>query len=110
MYLNDFQRSNFYESIGLDARKYDIQVIRKTNESASRIFPIALDVDKPEFFQYLDICASQNKLLIEIERGNSNKIIKLVNKINISIRLGINLIKLYLIKPIESSSVGQTIK
>nr|YP_010937694.1 phytochrome-regulated protein [Palisada intermedia]WKW95646.1 phytochrome-regulated protein [Palisada intermedia] len=110
MYLNDFQRSNFYKSIGLDARQYDMQVIRKTNESASRIFPIALNIDKPEFFQYLDICASQNKMLIEMEKQNINIILKSLNKIKISSILAINLIKLYLIKPIESSSVSSTIK
>uniref|UniRef100_A0A1Z1MD94 Magnesium-protoporphyrin IX monomethyl ester [oxidative] cyclase n=1 Tax=Chondria sp. (in: red algae) TaxID=1982705 RepID=A0A1Z1MD94_9FLOR len=110
MYLNDFQRSNFYESIGLDARQYDMQVIRKTNESASRIFPIALNIDKPEFFQYLDICASQNKLLTEIEKENSNRITKSIKKINIYSKLAINLIKLYLIQPIESSYVNNTIK
>uniref|UniRef100_A0AA51NGE0 Magnesium-protoporphyrin IX monomethyl ester [oxidative] cyclase n=1 Tax=Corynecladia elata TaxID=3101723 RepID=A0AA51NGE0_9FLOR len=110
MYLNDFQRSNFYESIGLDARQYDMQVIRKTNESASRIFPIALNIDKPEFFQYLDICASQNKMLIEMEKQNINIILKSLKKIKISSILAINLIKLYLIKPIESSSVSSTMK
>uniref|UniRef100_A0A1Z1MRH6 Magnesium-protoporphyrin IX monomethyl ester [oxidative] cyclase n=1 Tax=Chondria sp. (in: red algae) TaxID=1982705 RepID=A0A1Z1MRH6_9FLOR len=110
MYLNDFQRSNFYESIGLDARQYDMQVIRKTNESASRIFPIALNIDKPEFFQYLDICASQNKSLIEIEKENINIASKLVRKVSIYSILAINLIKLYLIKPIESSHVNNTIK
>uniref|UniRef100_UPI0028D03F24 Magnesium-protoporphyrin IX monomethyl ester [oxidative] cyclase n=1 Tax=Laurencia catarinensis TaxID=197326 RepID=UPI0028D03F24 len=110
MYLNDFQRSNFYESIGLDARQYDIQVIRKTNESASRIFPIALNIDKPEFFQYLDICASQNKMLIEAEKQNINIILKILKKIKISSILVANLIKLYLIEPIESPSVSSTIK
>jgi len=110
MYLNDFQRSNFYESIGLDARQYDMQVIRKTNESASRIFPIALNIDKPEFFQYLDVCASQNKLLIEIDKEKTNKVIKSIKKVGIYSTLGINLIKLYLIKPIESSYLAKTIK
>uniref|UniRef100_A0A896SVG8 Magnesium-protoporphyrin IX monomethyl ester [oxidative] cyclase n=1 Tax=Chondria tumulosa TaxID=2740715 RepID=A0A896SVG8_9FLOR len=110
MYLNDFQRSNFYESIGLDARQYDMQVIRKTNESASRIFPVALNIDKPEFFKYLDICALQNKLLIEIEKKNINRITKLIYKINIYSKLTWNLIKLYLIEPIESSTVNNTVK
>uniref|UniRef100_A0A1Z1MLY4 Magnesium-protoporphyrin IX monomethyl ester [oxidative] cyclase n=1 Tax=Sonderella linearis TaxID=110477 RepID=A0A1Z1MLY4_9FLOR len=110
MYLNDFQRSEFYQSIGLDARQYDIQVIRKTNESASRIFPIALDVDKSEFFQYLDICASQNKLLIETNKQKLNPIIKSFKKVFIYKILILNLIKLYLIEPIESSVLVNTTK
>jgi len=36
MYLNDIQRSGFYAAIGLDAREYDIYVIKKTNETAAR--------------------------------------------------------------------------
>lgn len=36
-----------------------MQVIKKTNESASRLFPVALDVNNPNFFKYLDICACQ---------------------------------------------------
>uniref|UniRef100_A0A1Z1MNI9 Magnesium-protoporphyrin IX monomethyl ester [oxidative] cyclase n=1 Tax=Lophocladia kuetzingii TaxID=675577 RepID=A0A1Z1MNI9_9FLOR len=110
MYLNDFQRSDFYRTIGLDARRYDIQVIRKTNESASRIFPIALNIDKPEFFKYLDICASQNKLLIEVEKSNINIITKTIKKIYIYKELVLNLTKLFLIKPIESSNILHTVK
>lgn len=110
MYLNDFQRSNFYKSIGLDARSYDIQVIRKTNESASRIFPIALNIDKPEFFQYLDICASENKKLIEINKKNINPVLKSIQKLNIYSIITLNIIKIYLIKPIESPNNNHIIK
>lgn len=110
MYLNDFQRSDFYKAIGLDPRQYDMQVIRKTNESAARIFPVALNIDKPEFFQYLDECATQNKLLIEINKTNKNPVNKNITKMPIYIKLAINLIKLYLLPPIESSQVTSTIR
>jgi len=49
MYLNDIQRSGFYAAIGLDAREYDIYVIKKTNETAAQVFPVMLDVN-PEFY------------------------------------------------------------
>uniref|UniRef100_A0A1Z1MGB3 Magnesium-protoporphyrin IX monomethyl ester [oxidative] cyclase n=1 Tax=Herposiphonia versicolor TaxID=2007163 RepID=A0A1Z1MGB3_9FLOR len=110
MYLNDFQRSDFYKSIGLDARSYDMQVIRKTNESASRIFPIALNVDKPEFFKYLDICASENKKLIEINKKIDSPIQKWFQKTKIYTTIITNIIKLYLIKAIESPDKDKTIK
>lgn len=110
MYLNDFQRSEFYKSIGLDARQYDMQVIRKTNESASRIFPIALNVDKPEFFRYLDLCASDNKRLIEINKQNGKSVKDSVEKLIIYSRIATNIIKLYMIKPIRSSSLSKNIK
>nr|YP_010985965.1 magnesium-protoporphyrin IX monomethyl ester cyclase [Grateloupia asiatica]WOL36883.1 magnesium-protoporphyrin IX monomethyl ester cyclase [Grateloupia asiatica] len=110
MYLNDFQRSDFYKAIGLDSRQYDMQVIKKTNESASRIFPIALNVDRPEFFKYLDYCATQNKLLIEIDKTNQNILIKKISKLPKYISLAWNLLKLYLLPPIESSIISSTIR
>ena len=110
MYLNDFQRSDFYKAIGLDARQYDIQVIRKTNESVSRIFPIALNVDEPKFFQYLDKCASDSRKLLEINRNTNNKLVKNFKKIKIYGNIALNLIRLYLLEPIESSNVSTTFK
>nr|YP_010619881.1 Magnesium-protoporphyrin IX monomethyl ester cyclase [Symphyocladia marchantioides]WAX03894.1 Magnesium-protoporphyrin IX monomethyl ester cyclase [Symphyocladia marchantioides] len=110
MYLNDFQRSDFYKSIGLDARQYDMQVIRKTNESASRIFPVALDIDKPEFFQYLDACASENKKLIEINKKTKKTFLNLIQITSVYSKIITNIIKLYLIKPIESFNLNNTIK
>nr|WOA02444.1 magnesium-protoporphyrin IX monomethyl ester cyclase [Gloiopeltis furcata] len=110
MYLNDFQRSDFYKSIGLDPRQYDMQVIRKTNESASRIFPVALNVDKPIFFQYLDKCAAQNRMLIEIDRKQHNNLKKALYKWPIYVGLSFNLIKLYMIPPIKSDGVSIMMK
>uniref|UniRef100_A0A141SCQ9 Probable magnesium-protoporphyrin IX monomethyl ester [oxidative] cyclase n=1 Tax=Sporolithon durum TaxID=48970 RepID=A0A141SCQ9_9FLOR len=110
MYLNDFQRSNFYRSIGLDSRQYDIQVIRKTNESASRIFPIALDIDHKSFFKLMDKCAIQNKRLLEIDNQYNNTITKTIIKTPIYTKLIINFMKLYLIPSINSASIAQTIK
>lgn len=110
MYLNDFQRSNFYTIIGLDSRQYDMQVIRKTNESASRVFPVALNVDDPNFFQYLDICASQNRLLIDISTKENNSLIKEIQKIPIYINLFYYLLKLYMIQPINSQNIWNTVK
>lgn len=110
MYLNDLQRYDFYKAIGLDARQYDIQVIRKTNESAARIFPVALNIDKPEFFQYLDECASYNKHLLEIDKLKKANITKSLHKLPIYIKLIVNFIKLYSIPSIESSIIASTIK
>lgn len=110
MYLNDFQRSNFYNAIGLDSRQYDMQVIRKTNESASRVFPIALDVDHPNFFKYLDECAKQNNFLISCSRVNKAYIPLFFNKLPSYCNLIITLIKLYCITPIKSQNMNSIIK
>ena len=39
MYLNDNQRSPFYESLGLNTRDFNQHVIIETNKSTARIFP-----------------------------------------------------------------------
>nr|YP_010330445.1 Magnesium-protoporphyrin IX monomethyl ester oxidative cyclase [Rhodella violacea]UNJ18161.1 Magnesium-protoporphyrin IX monomethyl ester oxidative cyclase [Rhodella violacea] len=102
MYLNDCQRAEFYKAIGLDPRQYDMQVIKKTNESASRIFPVALDVNNPNFFKYLDICACQNKKLIEIDSEDLLFIMSFIKKLPIYTKLVSYLIKLFFMKPIDS--------
>nr|QUE29878.1 AcsF [Erythrocladia irregularis] len=108
MYLNDFQRSSFYKSIGLDARQYDIQVIRKTNESASRVFPVALNVDHPQFFKLLDECACQNKILINIACDSQGA--KLIRKIPAYGQLAFTLTKLFCLSPLDTQSTWGTIK
>uniref|UniRef100_A0A1G4P0L7 Magnesium-protoporphyrin IX monomethyl ester [oxidative] cyclase n=1 Tax=Trichogloeopsis pedicellata TaxID=1495610 RepID=A0A1G4P0L7_9FLOR len=110
MYLNDFQRSSFYNAIGLDSRQYDIQVIRKTNESAARIFPIALNVDDPQFFQLLDECAKLNSYLISIDKTDSNKFLNNFRKIPSYFKITFNFIKLYLLKPINSQNILKVVK
>lgn len=67
MYLNDLQRSSFYATLGLDAKKFDIHVIKKTNQSAGRLFPVMLNVDHPDFFKHLDRCAKANSDLVAID-------------------------------------------
>merc|ERR1711920_940694 len=39
MYLNDHQRSNFYESLGLNTTDFNRHVITETNKTTGRIFP-----------------------------------------------------------------------
>lgn len=53
-YLNDHQRSAFYESLGLNTTEFNQHVILETNKSTERIFPAVPDVESPEFFQKMD--------------------------------------------------------
>lgn len=39
MYLNDHQRSAFYESLGMNTRQFNQHVILETNKSTERLFP-----------------------------------------------------------------------
>ena len=110
MYLNDFQRSNFYSAIGLDPRQFDIQVIRKTNEASGRVFPVALDIDHPLFFKNLDQCACLNQKIINISSSQDNAIIKSMKKLPLTMQLVSKLISLYMIKPINTQMMWNTVK
>lgn len=54
MYVNDHQRSAFYESIGLNTTQFNMHVLIETNRTTARIFPEVLDVENPEFKARLD--------------------------------------------------------
>lgn len=104
MYLNDIQRSGFYASLGLDAREYDIHVIKKTNETAGRVFPLTLDVENPEFYNRLDICVENNRKLREIANSEDIKPVKFLKKIPLYASHGWQFLKLYLMKPLDAVS------
>lgn len=104
MYLNDLQRAGFYNSIGLDARKFDIHVIRKTNQSAARLFPLILDVDHPDFFGFMEQAAQANLKLVEIESSTTDDLTKTLTKIPQYFALAYNLLRVYAIKSIECQS------
>nr|WAM64026.1 magnesium-protoporphyrin IX monomethyl ester (oxidative) cyclase [Ishige okamurae] len=108
MYLNDLQRKDFYSTLGLDAQKFDVHVIKKTNQSAGRLFPVILDLEHPEFFKRLDKCAIANLKLLKLTSNDSKhsghmaqKLIYGLNKLSNYFILTINLIRLYFIKPIQ---------
>lgn len=101
MYLNDIQRSGFYASIGLDAREYDIYVIKQTNETAGRVFPVILDVESPEFYQRLDVCIKNNEKLSAIANSNTPKFLQFFQKLPLYVSNGWHLLRLYLMKPVD---------
>ena len=101
MYLNDIQRSDFYASIGLNAREYDKYVIEKTNETAGRVFPVILDVDDPQFYERLEVCIKNNEKLREIDNANSPKFLKVLRKLPFYVSNGWQFLMLYFLKPIR---------
>lgn len=105
MYLNDIQRAAFYATIGLNARDYDKYVIEKTNETAGRVFPVILDVEKPEFYERLEICIKNNEKLTAIVNSNTPKFLQLFQKLPYYVSNGWQFLQLYLIKPIEVTQV-----
>jgi magnesium-protoporphyrin IX monomethyl ester (oxidative) cyclase len=105
MYLNDLQRTDFYATIGLDAKKFDKHVIRKTNQSSGTLFPITLDVDNPAFFELLDTCAEANQNLINIDKENSIGFSKTFKKLPSYLNMTLSLLKLYFLPAIETNYI-----
>lgn len=106
MYLNDIQRAGFYQSIGLNARDYDIYVIEKTNETAGRVFPITLNVEHPDFYRRLDICIKNNEKLSAIVNSNTPKFRQFFQKLPLYVANGWQFLCLYLIKPLDAVTQG----
>jgi magnesium-protoporphyrin IX monomethyl ester (oxidative) cyclase len=110
MYLNDIQRTGFYESLGLVTRDFEREVIAKTNKSAGKVFPIILDVEHPDFYPRLEKCVSNNEKLAEINRVGGSSIAKLAKKLPIYLSNAVELIALYTIKPITVENIhGQVL-
>ena len=110
MYLNDVQRSGFYEALGLNAREYDKHVIAKTNDTAGRVFPVVLDVEHPEFYSSLEKCVENNDKLKEIAASNTPAPVKLLRKLPKYVSNGAQLIKMYFIKPIRVDKLAGTVR
>jgi magnesium-protoporphyrin IX monomethyl ester (oxidative) cyclase len=105
MYLNDLQRTDFYSTIGLDSKQFDIYVIRKTNQSAGTLFPIILDCDHPNFLTLLDKCAEVNQNLINIEKEENLDIIKLFQKLPNYFTMVTSLLQLFFLPAIETKYI-----
>ena len=110
MYLNDVQRSGFYASLGLDTREYDKHVIKQTNETAGRVFPVILDVEHPDFYQRLETCVTNNEKLTAIATSNAPAPIKLARKLPHYVSNGVELVKMYFIKPIRVDNLAGTVR
>jgi magnesium-protoporphyrin IX monomethyl ester (oxidative) cyclase len=105
MYLNDLQRTDFYSTIGLDARQFDKHVIRKTNQSSGTVFPIILDVDNPAFFPLLDVCAEANQSLIDVDKKDIAAFAKTLKKLPSYFNMTLSLLKLYFLPAIETKYI-----
>ena len=110
MYIRDVGRKEFYEALGLNAREYDVYVIEKTNETAARVFPVVLDVNHPDFYKRLEFIIENNKNLARIDKEKGNTFSKLTKKLPYFISNGYQLLRLYLLKPLNSNEFQPAIR
>jgi magnesium-protoporphyrin IX monomethyl ester (oxidative) cyclase len=102
MYLNDIcNRSEFYEAIGLNTKKYVHEVLVDTNRDAAKAFPVILDLENPKFWAHLEKCVENNAVLSKIANSNLPKPLKFIQKLPFYIGNGIELVQMYFIKPIS---------
>ena len=107
--LTVFERATFYESLNIDAREYNKQVIEKTNETSARAFPAILNTKHPEFFQRLEKCSDSNLRLMEIANSNRPKVVKLLQKIPSLLSITGHMVKLFMMKPIDAEVTREVI-
>ncbi len=110
MYVRDVGRKEFYAALGLNAREYDKYVIEKTNETSARVFPVVLNVNHESFYKRLEEIITNNKNLSMIDKGNNNKAIKAIQKLPHYISNGYQLLRLYLLKPLNSNDYQPAIR
>jgi len=108
MYLNDNQRSAFYESLGMNTKQFNMHVIVETNRTTARIFPAVLDVENPEFERRLDSLVVHNTALVSIGKSDAPEALKNLRRVpHIAAMVG-ELLALYFMKPVEAGSMDFT--
>ena len=97
MYLNDIcVRNEFYESIGMDTRKYVDEVLRETNRDAAKAFPVIVNMENPKFWNCLKKCEENNAKLVGIDSSNSPEWLKKIQKLPHLLNNGVQFLAMYL--------------
>ncbi|KAL2932571.1 Magnesium-protoporphyrin IX monomethyl ester [oxidative] cyclase chloroplastic [Bienertia sinuspersici] len=89
MYLNDCQRTAFYEGIGLNTKEFDMHVI----------------IENPEFKRKLDRMVEINEKLTAVGQGDDNSFVKNLKRIPLVAALVSEILAAYMMPPVESGSV-----
>lgn len=104
MYLNDHQRTSFYEAIGLNTTQFNQHVIIETNKTTARIFPEVPDCEHPEFFVKLDKLRDLNMELLEIGNSDAPDALKNIQKVPLIAQMVTIVLDVFLMKPLDAGS------
>jgi magnesium-protoporphyrin IX monomethyl ester (oxidative) cyclase len=102
--LTVFERTDFYEAVGLEARQYNIDVVKQTNETAARAFPEVLDTNNPQFFPRLEACANANEKLTQIAHSDAPQWVKFCQKMPWIAVIIWQMLLIFLQKPVNAEA------
>jgi magnesium-protoporphyrin IX monomethyl ester (oxidative) cyclase len=85
-------------------------VIAETNKTAARAFPLILNTDHPEFFWRLEQCSNKNLQLIALNNSDRPKIVKFFQRIPLILGIVWQMLRIYLMKPIDAESIRETVR
>ncbi|MBW4467754.1 MAG: magnesium-protoporphyrin IX monomethyl ester (oxidative) cyclase [Pegethrix bostrychoides GSE-TBD4-15B] len=108
--LTVLERTTFYESLGIDPREYNKQVIHQTNATAERAFPSILDTKHPQFFPRLERCAVANQKLAEIANSQRPAPIQFLQKLPWIAVIGWQMLRIYLAPAIDAEATRATVR
>ncbi|MGQ9870544.1 magnesium-protoporphyrin IX monomethyl ester (oxidative) cyclase [Leptodesmis sp.] len=108
--LTVHERAGFYDALGLDATKFDEEVVRQTNATSLRAFPVVLNTEHPEFYPRLHKCAELNLQIGQIDASSQPKFLKTLRKLPLILSILGHLVRLYLIKPIDAEALRGTVQ
>eukprot|EP00878_Enallax_costatus_P000195 GHUV01000253.1.p1 GENE.GHUV01000253.1~~GHUV01000253.1.p1 ORF type:complete len:405 (+),score=118.22 GHUV01000253.1:224-1438(+) len=104
MYLNDHQRSAFYESLGLNTTQFNQHVIIETNKTTERIFPAVPDVEHPDFFKKMDKLIELNTKVIELGKSDLPAPLKALARAPYVERMIAEIFQIFIMKPKDVGS------
>jgi magnesium-protoporphyrin IX monomethyl ester (oxidative) cyclase len=110
MYLNDHQRTRFYEALGMNTREFNLDVIKETNWTAGRIFPVILDVNNPKFTALMDKSAASFLKIVNAPPSTAPKFLKTLKNLPHIAAIGFNMLRLYAMKPIDTAKLEGSVR
>jgi magnesium-protoporphyrin IX monomethyl ester (oxidative) cyclase len=100
MYVRDHMRPKFFETLGVDATTYDIEVFRKTREISKQVFPVLLDIDHATFRPTLDRMYRNTVAIAEARaRGGPLAKVKIASLMASNVAC---FLRLYLLPPVRN--------
>jgi len=108
MYLNDHQRSAFYEALGLDTTEFNMHVLHETNKTTATVFPQVIDTYNPEFKERLDRMVVMNKEIAKIAKSDMPDFMKKLQQAPHAVGILKETVGLFLMPPIDAGSYDIT--